>query len=107
LFGPNSTGTPVEAETPLPFGPRNCNQSSAEEIGIGAIADTMISAVKRRSRFLIFMVVIRRKIDLGIGGDRERFYLKEFVLERVMREFRKFGSSFEDLCCGGSRFFFG
>src|SRR6266496_5861875 len=29
LLGPNSSGSPVDAETPLPFGPRNCVHSSA------------------------------------------------------------------------------
>src|SRR4028118_1566110 len=27
--GPNTSGSPIETETPLPFGPRNCGQSSA------------------------------------------------------------------------------
>jgi hypothetical protein len=27
--GPNTSGSPVDAVTPLPFGPRNCGQSSA------------------------------------------------------------------------------
>jgi hypothetical protein len=29
LLGPKSTGRPLLGETPLPFGPRNCVQSSA------------------------------------------------------------------------------
>ena len=29
LLGPKVSGTPVVAETPLPLGPRNCDQSSA------------------------------------------------------------------------------
>ena len=29
LLGPNCSGSPVVAETPVPFGPRNCDQSSA------------------------------------------------------------------------------
>src|SRR5437016_1322983 len=32
LLGPNSTGRPVVSETPLPFGPRNCDQSSAKAL---------------------------------------------------------------------------
>ena len=33
FLGPNSNGSPVEVETPLPFGPRNCVQSSASAVG--------------------------------------------------------------------------
>src|SRR6185503_1109548 len=29
LSGPNSVGSPIDAETPVPLGPRNCSQSSA------------------------------------------------------------------------------
>ena len=29
LLGPNSSGRPVDAETPVPFGPRNCDHSWA------------------------------------------------------------------------------
>src|SRR6267142_3807922 len=36
LLGPNSSGSPVDAETPVPFGPRNCDQSSAPALVNGS-----------------------------------------------------------------------
>jgi hypothetical protein len=38
LAGPNSSGIPVEAETPDPFGPRNIGQSSARAVVEASIA---------------------------------------------------------------------
>src|SRR6185503_4830103 len=32
LFGPNSEGKPLVSETPVPFGPRNCDHSSLAKL---------------------------------------------------------------------------
>src|SRR5262245_29810055 len=47
LLGPNSVGNPVVAETPVPFGPRNCDQSSA---GAQFFANVVGKANSKRSK---------------------------------------------------------
>src|SRR6185295_15574724 len=49
--GPNSVGSPEVAETPEPFGPRNCVQSSAAVDAIAAA--TINDAVDRARRMLL------------------------------------------------------
>src|SRR4030095_10644447 len=49
LSGPNSVGNPVEIETPVPLGPRNCVQSSAATVT--SDNDAIINA---KGMYLIF-----------------------------------------------------
>lgn len=44
--GPNSEGKPVDDETPVPFGPRNRDQSSGPaDRTIGAVTNTQVNAM--------------------------------------------------------------
>src|ERR1700737_2793047 len=70
LLGPNSTGRPLVTETPLPFGPRNCDQSSATAFFIGLRAategfvnpgDDINSAIDEAKIVLITVDIILRK----------------------------------------------
>src|SRR6266487_3931917 len=63
LFGPNSTGRPVVAETPLPFGPRNCGQSSATALvnrDDAVIVNAKDIRIKAKTLFFIFEVALRQ-----------------------------------------------
>lgn len=62
LLGPNSAGSPVDAETPVPFGPRNCGQSSAPAVvnGPDAIKAAIKGVIdKAKIVFLTFETVLR------------------------------------------------
>jgi len=74
LLGPNSSGSPVDAETPLPFGPRNCGQSSVTAV-VNA-ADELTAAIndaidKAKIIFLTFDIVRRERRDAVLGERRD------------------------------------
>src|SRR5918992_3458471 len=51
--GPNSSGRPVDTETPLPFGPRNCTQSSATGLASRpAVSQVAINGVINKVRMI-------------------------------------------------------
>ena len=64
--GPKSVTSPVAAETPLPFGPRNCGQSSAP--AVLSNPSPIKAAIKNDAnlRYFIFDVVL----------ERSKFHLK-------------------------------
>jgi hypothetical protein len=51
--GPNTSGNPVETETPLPFGPRNCGQSSADAPVAAHIASIVTSGAINRASIVL------------------------------------------------------
>jgi hypothetical protein len=62
LLGPNSCGSPVVAETPLPFGPRNCGQSSAAAVVSAndvVIVNAKDNRIKAKTLFLILEAALR------------------------------------------------
>ena len=63
LLGPNSSGSPVDAETPLPFGPRNCDQSSATTV-VKRVVDAINAATTRaKAAFLMFKILMRNPLQ--------------------------------------------
>jgi len=51
--GPNSVGSPVVIETPVPLGPRNCDQSSA------ATVERDSYAANKATRIVLIFVIKR------------------------------------------------
>ena len=45
LSGPNSVGNPEVVDTPVPLGPRNCDQSSEAEIGVAKEASSIAKSI--------------------------------------------------------------
>src|ERR1041384_227887 len=63
LSGPNSVGSPVLVDTPVPFGPRNCSQSSADApIETQVISITSIATIRIRLiiRFIFDLYTAKR-----------------------------------------------
>jgi hypothetical protein len=59
LLGPNSSGRPVVAETPVPFGPRNCDQSSATAVVNGR--DAINSATDKAKMVFVTLDIVLRE----------------------------------------------
>src|SRR6185295_4180958 len=57
--GPNSTGRLVDVETPLPFGPRNCGQSSAKAIMNGVNVIQAANSDESAPTFLVFNFICK------------------------------------------------
>jgi hypothetical protein len=71
VLGPNSTGKPVDAETPLPFGPRNCDQSSAAALVNESVAT---SSAQDMAKIVFFTFKVRAAflvtiLTRGLGSD--------------------------------------
>src|SRR4051812_50221148 len=72
LFGPNCTGNPVLSDTPVPFGPRNCDHSSAS-VGLKpneAEAATMMT----RAIFIFRLRIVIRMSEHRLGKWRWIFF---------------------------------
>src|ERR1700730_3428453 len=60
LLGPNSWGSPVVADTPVPFVPRNCDQSSVTAVFKANDAVTVNAKdIRIKTVFFIFKMVLR------------------------------------------------
>jgi hypothetical protein len=73
--GPNSTGNPVVAETPLPLGPRNCDQSSLPATANDR--EGTKSTAKTVAALNIITAIFQR--DLEIRVERQQAAPRRFV----------------------------
>src|SRR5215813_4224898 len=74
-LGPNSVGRPLVVDTPVPFGPRNCDQSS-ESVGIEwrDVAEVCVkrnvlmnAAIKQTKEALLPLFVVLRIVILSLN----------------------------------------
>src|SRR3954464_12045806 len=62
LFGPNCAGNPVLSDTPVPFGPRNCDHSSAS-VGVKPNEAEAATMMVRAIFIFRLRIVIRMSED--------------------------------------------
>src|SRR5215831_10466491 len=77
-LGPNSVGRPLVVDTPVPFGPRNCDQSSESvRIEWRDVAEVCVmtnvvmnAAIKQTKAALLSLVVVLRIVTLSLNTNQ-------------------------------------